>query len=91
MDYIINPQRQQFLKWIERRTNQQRGSLIVGDYGVGKTAFLKELKKRYPNAMIANPLGSPCQLIGEMCGLSEIAYLRKNRYLQQLFTAAQAA
>lgn len=84
MDFIFNPQREHFIKWIDRRIKQQRDILIIGDYGVGKSAFIKEIKKKYPKAMVVNPLGSICQLLGEACGVSDVAYWQKPKYIQQL-------
>lgn len=84
MDFIFNPQRESFMRWIDQRIKQNRGMLIVGDYGVGKSTFIKEIKKKYPKAMIVNPLGSTCQLLGEMCGVVDVAYWQKHKYIQQL-------
>lgn len=84
MDFIFNPQREHFITWIDKRIKQQRDILIIGDYGVGKSSFIKEIKKKYPKAMLVNPLGSICQLLGEMCGVVEVAYWQKPKYIQQL-------
>jgi len=84
MEFIANPQREKFMEWIDRRVRQNRDTLIIGEYGVGKSAFIQEIHKKYKKAMVINPLGSTCQLLGEMCGVVEVEYWKKPKYIQQL-------
>ena len=87
MGFIEDANRQKIMEKIRLRIPKNRSVLVHGDYGVGKSTFVGQVVKelRLTHTVVeVRPLGSVCQLLGEMCGVMDVEVWKKNKYLQTL-------
>lgn len=85
--FIEDANRQKIMEKVRLRIPKKRSALIHGEYGVGKSTFVGQVVKelRLTHTVVeVRPLGSVCQLLGEMCGVMDVEVWKKNKYLQTL-------
>lgn len=86
IDFIETVATQKAKKLIERRIRNKRSSMILGEFGSGKSRLLHEIMKEHKeDSVYLTGLGSVTQIIAECVGeTNKIHYTKKNDYMARM-------